>query len=201
MVRTQCLILRISSTARGRARDHDHLYDHGDRRGDGDRCLRRGERTVRVEDDLVQSRHPADPGRQVLPVPRSRRQAAQREAAARQPSRRARRRRRRAARRSCPASSTRASSTSGSPPTTPRSGCRRPRAARRSRPPRSPGSRPGSSRGPSIKGTGRSSPPVRPDAPAGQESPAGAATRSTASSSPGSRPRASRRRPRPTRSP
>ena len=48
----------------------------------------------------------------------------------------------------------------------PTSGCRRPRAARRSRPPRSPSSRPGSRRGPSIKGTGRSrrrsGPPLPP---------------------------------------
>ena len=42
--------------------------------------------------------------------------------------------------------------------------------------------------------------PGAPAAAAGQESPAGAATRSTSSSWPGSRPRASRRRPRPTRS-
>ena len=44
-------------------------------------------------------------------------------------------------------------------------------------------------------------PPVRPAVPAGQGPETGRGTRSTASSSPGSRPRASRPRPRPTRSP
>ncbi len=63
-----------------------HLGDAG---GPGRRNRgRRVEGRRGVEGGRLHPRYPADPGRQVLPVPRARRPAAQGEAAARQPSRR-----------------------------------------------------------------------------------------------------------------
>ena len=147
-------------------------------------------------DGPVQPRHPADPGRQVLQVPRSRRH--QRKAKLRLDSLAATPRPRppRAARRSCRASSRRASSyqriTSDDPDERmPPAKTRQ--AAHAGRDPAR--SRPGSSRGPSTEAHWAFIPPVRPDAPRGQEPGLGAATRSTPSSWPGSRRRGSRPSP------